>query len=391
MSHAANPPVYSVTAFNELVNEALAEQVGTVLVEGEVSGYTVRQGKWASFDLKDPTSTVNCFAPVFRIGVPLEDGLRVRILGMPRIYIPYGKYSLTVTAVEPVGAGALRRAYELLLKKLQGDGLFAPEHKLPILRLPASIGLITSPDGAALGDVRRVLRERWGGFKLILAPVAVQGRTAAAAVVEAIEYFNQQRPVSTLIVTRGGGSFEDLQSFNDERVARAIYASRIPIIAAIGHEQDVTIAELVSDARAATPSNAAQLAVPDRATVALELNAAANRTHTAVQSRVDRHTRTLAHASGLVRQTLIRAHQSIVQKRTRITNVVSVKRQGAAQRLTQAIQLIEALNPHAVLGRGYSFTVDAQSGTMVRSVTQVRTGQLLRTHVSDGQISSEVQ
>ncbi|MBI4032449.1 exodeoxyribonuclease VII large subunit [Candidatus Berkelbacteria bacterium] len=391
MNRSAEPPVYSVTEFNELVNAALTEHVGSVLVEGEISGLTIRQNRWVSFDLKDQTSTLNCFAVRYRIGIPLEDGMRVRILGTPRIYVPYGKYSFNVMAIEPIGEGAFRRAYELLLKTLEVEGLFASEHKQPIPRFPTSIGIITSPDGAALGDVRRILRERWGGFTLVLAPVAVQGRTAAAAVVEAIEYFNQYQPVSTLIVTRGGGSLEDLQAFNDERVARAIYASRIPIIAAIGHEQDVTIAELVADQRAATPSNAAQLTVPDRVTVALQLTATQARVQAAIQRRIDTHDQALARAIELVRRTLLHAQQSVSTSSTRITNVIRIGRDAAKTRVNQIAQLFQALNPHAILGRGYSFTIDAASGTIVRSVKQAITGHHIQTRVSDGVFTSEVQ
>ena len=361
------PPVYTVTSFNELVNEVLTERVGPVLVTGEVSGVTLRRGRWLTFDLKDERSVVNCFAVQARIGIALEDGMTVKILGAPRIYVPYGKYSLNVQAVEPVGTGSLKRAYELLIQRLRTEGLFDPDHKQPLPQFPETIGIITSGEGAALHDVRRILSQRWGGVHIYLAPVPVQGVQAASAIVRAIRYFNTHHPVDTLIITRGGGSLEDLQAFNDELVAREIFSSRIPTIVGVGHETDESIAELVADVRAATPSHAAQLAVPDRETITLRVKQLEQRLRDTQHKKVTICGRVILHTIEIIQQYLDRTNQ----------------------RVSRIEELLRLLDPRAVLAHGYSVTT-LGDGTVLTNTQPVRTGAHIRSRLASGTIESEV-
>lgn len=366
------PIVYSVQAFNELVNQALDEHIGTVLVEGEITGFRVNRQQWVTFDLKDASSIVNCFASVYKIGTAFENGMMVRVLAKPRIYVPYGKYSLTIEAIRPVGSGAIQKAYALLVQTLTAEGLFAPEHKKPLPSFPERVGIITSPEGEALHDVRKIFSSRWGGFSAHLYPVHVQGTRSPDNIVTAIHYFNERHPVDVIILTRGGGSAEDLLAFNDEGVARAIFASRIPVIAAIGHERDVTIAELVADVRAATPSHAAQIAVPDRKTIKSNLIQLALTIRNLIQQRMTINRQHLTDATLGINQAFKR---SLLEARSACIS------QDA---------LLNALNPIRILDRGYSFTMLPDSGTIIRSITDVSSGQQIRTYLADGNIYSEV-
>lgn len=409
------PKTYTVTEFNELVNETLREHVGEVLISGEISGLSIRQNKWITFSLRDESSTVNCFGVVGKIGINIEDGMHVKILGAPRIYVPYGRYSLNVNAIEPIGVGALQRAYELLVAKLQSEGLFEEKHKQALPHYPSRIGLITSKDGAALGDVRKVLSDRWGNFTLTLAPVQVQGIDAPKQVTNAVRWFNDQHPVDVLILTRGGGSLEDLQAFNDEVVARTVFSSKIPIIAAIGHEQDITIAELVADKRASTPSNAAQLAVPDWRTVNAELEAINTRLRSHILSELQAKHASLKHVMQLARQIRERAlektthwslrfqqlliqyaherklvYANLEQQKKQIIFQTNLRQQQASERLRKAQAILRALSPTGILKRGYTFTIDSASGRILTSATHVKFGQRITTQFHDGTVNSEV-
>src|SRR3989339_1221730 len=265
----------SVAEYLKLVNDTLrlipSDQV---VIEGEVSDFRVAQGKWVSFDLKDEQAqaVLKCFMTTWQLKVAIEDGMRVQVKGHPNVYERFGTFKLNVEALEPVGEGALRRAYELLKRKLETEGLFDVSRKRELPRFPERIGLITSRDAAAYGDFLRILNNRWGGVKILHAHVHVQGREAVGEIVGAFEYFNRldDRP-DVLVLTRGGGGLEDLHAFNDEQVARAIYASKIPVVVAVGHERDESLADFVADVRASTPSNAAERVVPSRSDISYEL------------------------------------------------------------------------------------------------------------------------
>jgi exodeoxyribonuclease VII large subunit len=256
--------VFTPTDFVFALNQTLEFAYPTVVIEGELSNFKVAKNRWVYFDLKDDESSVRFFGTVYSLPGPLEDGMSVRVVGSPRLHQRFG-FSVNFTSILPVGEGALKKAADLLFKKLSAEGLFAQERKRALPHIPEIIGLITAADSAAAADFSKILNERWGGVEVLLADVYVQGEQAPAQLVDAIEHLNQLSEIpEVLVITRGGGSADDLAAFSDERVVRAVAASRIPTLVAIGHEVDVSLAELAADQRASTPSNAAQLLVPDK-------------------------------------------------------------------------------------------------------------------------------
>lgn len=259
--------VWSVSELTERIRDLFAAEFADVWVEGEISNCHQAQSGHLYFTLKDARAQVRCIC--FRNQVRLlkfrpEDGLHVTVRGSVSVYEPRGEYQIYVEYVEPVGLGALQLAFEQLKKRLEAEGLFDPERKKPLPVLPRRIGLVTSPRGAAVRDVVRILRRRFPNLHVMLYPVRVQGEGAAEDIVEAIQFFNRRRMADVMILARGGGSLEDLWAFNEESVARAISASVIPIISGVGHETDFTIADFAADLRASTPSAAAEIVVQTR-------------------------------------------------------------------------------------------------------------------------------
>jgi exodeoxyribonuclease VII large subunit len=256
--------ILSVTQLTSRIKSLLEETFPDVWVEGELSNLSVPQSGHAYFTLKDEHSQIR--AVLFRssqrsIKFTLQHGMQVICRGRVSVYEPRGEYQLILEYIEPKGMGALQLAFEQLKARLEKEGLFDLEHKKPLPLLPRRIGIVTSPTGAAIRDMLRVIKRRHPKIQILIYPVPVQGVEAAPAIVEAIQYFNGERNVDVMIVGRGGGSLEDLWAFNEEAVVRAIYASRVPVISAIGHETDYTIADFVADLRAPTPSAAAEMGV----------------------------------------------------------------------------------------------------------------------------------
>lgn len=277
---------FSVSQFVEFLNVALSTAVFPegVAIEGEVIEYRMSQQKWIWFKLKDESSTVECFATVWQLRTPLEDGMKVRVHGVPKVHAKSGKFSVTVERVELMGEGALRRAFELLKKKLEAEGLFEVARKRQIPRFPERIGLIASRESAAYGDFMRILGNRWGGLTVKLADVSVQGRDAVAEITDAFRWFNAHPgEADVLVLTRGGGSLEDLQAFNSEEVARAVFSSAIPVVVGVGHERDESLADYAADVRASTPTNAAELVAPDRREILVLVDGAARRMDAAMR------------------------------------------------------------------------------------------------------------
>lgn len=406
--------VYTVKEFNELVNIVLNQSIGETTISGEISGYKISQGKWVTFDLKDKDSVLNCFMPAYQLDLPLADGQEVLVTGVPRVYVPYGKYSLTVKSVQLTGEGALQKAYEELKAKLAAEGLFAPERKKALPRFPETIGIITSGDGAAINDIRKVIDGRWGGLKLFLAPVLVQGKDAPDDLCGAINYFNQHHPVDVIIFGRGGGSLEDLQAFNSERVARAIFSSRIPIIAGIGHEHNTSIADLVADVRAATPSNAAEILVPDRHAFIREIESLRHRAEHVVHTKLNQHTHTVSNHKQTLQlfiqgkfqtiRLLIQRIQDQAQQRTavigeqhrtvlllcqKLTITFENKFNLKQQQLQERGKLLTVLSPERILQRGYSITYDSD-GKPITRLDQVPRSGTIKTHLEDGSFTSTI-
>jgi len=359
--------VLEVSDFVALVNQTLDYAYPEVMIEGEVSGFSLNQDKFVFFDLKDSSASVGCFMMVFQLKVPLEDGMRVRITAQPKL-TNKGRFSLTVRQVVPVGEGGLKRAFELLRAKLDREGLFAPERKRPLPPVPDAIGLISSESAAGAKDFLTILGRRWGGVEVKFARVQVQGESAPDQIVKAVDYFNQlARPVDVLAIVRGGGSLEDLWAFNTEPVARAIAASRSPVITGIGHQDDVTLADLAADVRAATPTDAAALVVPDRRQILSQLESA--------RGQLARHIQHLI---------VGRRDRYLAELRDGMNRVLS----SFEQNLSGYRRSLMAYDPEAALRRGYS--VLSKNGRVMTSVRGLKAGDTIKAKLSDGQLTGEV-
>jgi exodeoxyribonuclease VII large subunit len=259
-----NSLLFTVSDFIAITNQTLEYAYPAVSIEGEVAGFKVNQGKFVFFDLKDDAGSIGCFMMLWQLRVPIEDGMKVIVTATPKL-TQWGKFSLTVRAVRPSGEGNLKKSFELLKAKLEKEGLFAPERKRRLPEIPQRIAVISSTDAAGYKDFIKIVGDRWGGLKIDVAHVQVQGVGAPDQMIRALKYFNEQEELPEVIVLiRGGGSADDLSAFNDEPLVREIAASRVPTLVGVGHEVDISLADLAADVRAATPSNAAQIIVPDR-------------------------------------------------------------------------------------------------------------------------------
>jgi exodeoxyribonuclease VII large subunit len=264
MEKLINQPILSVSDFIALVNQTFEYAYPSVEIEGEVSSFKVNQNKYVFFDLKDAEGSVNCFMTVWQLRLPIEDGMKVIVSAVPKL-TQWGKFSLTVRSIRPSGEGSIKKSFELLKAKLELEGLFAEDRKRNLPFEPKYVGVISSTQAAGYADFIKIINERWGGVKVDVAHVQVQGEGAADQIIRAIDYFNQQETLpEVLVVVRGGGSADDLSVFNDELLVRAVASSRIPTLVGVGHETDETLVDLAADVRAATPSNAAQILVPDK-------------------------------------------------------------------------------------------------------------------------------
>jgi len=388
--------IYSVAALNRAARLALEHGIGEVWVEGELSRLTRHaNGHWY-FTLKDEKAAVAC--TMFKsdnITVPfaVKDGLKVRLLGRAGLYETRGTWQLVVRQMEEAGKGNLQEQFEKLKAKLAAEGLFDESRKTPLPMLPQKIGVVTSPTGAAVRDMINVLTRRFPNLGILLAPVTVQGPTAAASIAKAIAYCNTRDDLDLLIVGRGGGSLEDLWAFNEEIVARAIAASDIPVISAVGHEIDFTIADFVADLRAPTPSAAAELAVPVQGELQGQIHRLAARLGGSLQNRalvlrerIPGFRQTMAHAlrSG-VQQRQQRVDQTTLTLSHRLQSAVAERQQNLKRLQVQ----LRALSPLGVLERGYSLTETAD-GTVVRDASDLKKGDAIRTRFAKGAVLSEV-
>jgi len=328
--------VISVTDAIALINQTLDYAFPTLVIEGEVASFKVNQGKFVFFDIKDDTGTLGCFMMVFQLRMPIEDGMRVKVVVTPKL-TAWGKFSLTVKEIQPVGEGSLKRAFELLKEKLDKEGLFTPERKRPLPSLPRRIAVISSTQAAGYADFVRLLNERWGGVHVDVAHVQVQGFEAPKQIIRAVNYFNQQEELPEIIVIiRGGGSADDLSAFNDEFLVRAIAASRVPTVVGVGHEVDESLADLAADVRAATPSHAAQIIVPDKNDVIRAARHEVVRISNVVDGAV-------TELSSRTRRVLTDALRSVEERFARVADLLASKQ-----------TMLAAYDPNAVLARGYA-------------------------------------
>ena len=365
--------------------------LGSVYVRGELSNYKVYPSGHHYFTLKDAESSLRCVmfrSAASKLRFRPESGMRVTAWGRVAVYPRDGAYQLYCEGLMPEGAGDLQVAYEQLKAKLAEEGLFDPAHKKPIPRYPERIAVITSSAGAAVHDIIRVLRKRGPVAKVLLLPVRVQGVEAPPEIAGALRYANKYRVADVIITGRGGGSIEDLWAFNDERVARAIYASELPVISAVGHEPDVTIADFVADLRAATPSNAAELVAPDMSELRDALRSAAARLDQAVDRSLSQRRAALTELSS---RRVMQSPTGFIDQRRLELDSIRLRLDAAAtgrlnrerQEFARLAAKLDALSPLKVLGRGYSIALDAE-GRAVREAAQLKAGDKLDLRLSRG-------
>lgn len=391
--------VLSITQLNEYIRGKMDTDplLTQVAVRGEISNYKLYPSGHHYFTLKDEGSALRCVlfkGNAARLRFRPENGMKIIAMGKVSVYPRDGAYQLYCTGLTMDGVGDLYAAFEQLKKKLEAQGLFDPAHKKPIPKFPGTIGIITSSAGAAVHDMLRILRKRYPLSKVRLLPVRVQGVEAPGEIAAAIGYANHYRLADLLIVGRGGGSIEDLWAFNDERVAYAIYHSEIPVISAVGHEPDVTISDYVADLRAATPSNAAELAVPDQDALRQNLDAMSNAMVSSLSRQVKaarQHLKVLSASQALRSPTgyLEQRSQSVELLKNRLVAAQNQNITRARQRFIAQISKLEAMSPLKVLTRGYSMA-QTQMGEVVRSINQVELGERIRIRLSDGTISATV-
>ena len=391
--------VLSITQLNTYIQGKLDgdPMLGAVAVRGEISNYKLYPSGHHYFTLKDESSALKCVmfkGNATRLRFRPENGMKVLAMGKVSVFPRDGAYQLYCNAMAMDGVGDLYAAFEQLKKKLASQGLFDQAHKKPIPKFPGTIGIITSSAGAAIHDMLRILRKRYPLTKVRLIPVRVQGAEAPGEIASAIRYANYYKLADLLIVGRGGGSIEHLWAFNDELVAHAIYQSDIPVISAVGHEPDVTISDFVADLRAATPSNAAELAVPDRESLSQSLDAMS----TAMSSALNRQLRSARqHLNVLSRSAALQSPTGYLEQRRQSlsglkTRLVSAQSQNISLKKHRYVALtskLDAMSPLKVLTRGYAIT-QKDDGTMLRSVSQVASGDHIQIRLQDGALIARI-
>ena len=391
--------VLSITQLNEYIRGRMDADplLNTVAVRGEISNYKQYPSGHHYFTLKDETSALRCVmfkGNAMRLRFRPENGMKVIAVGKVSVYPRDGAYQLYCVSLTVDGVGDLYVAFEQLKKKLAAQGLFDPAHKKPLPRYPGRIGIITSSAGAAVHDMLRILNKRYPLSKVYLLPVRVQGAQAPGEIVSAIRYANYYQLADLLIVGRGGGSIEDLWAFNDEQVALAIYHSQIPVISAVGHEPDVTISDYVADLRAATPSNAAELAVPDQDALRQNLDAQVSAMAAALTRQIKasrQHLNALAASPALQSPTgyLEQKRQQLLLLKNRLISAQNQSLAARKQKYIAAAAKLDAMSPLKVLTRGYSMT-RKEDGTVVRSVSQTEIGERVRISLEDGTLCATV-
>ncbi|MDB5165419.1 MAG: exodeoxyribonuclease large subunit [Candidatus Saccharibacteria bacterium] len=328
-------PLFTVSDFIALTNQTLEYAYPSVEVEGEVASFKINQDKYVFFDLKDGGGSIGCFMTVWQLRQPIEDGMKIIVTATPKL-TQWGKFSLTVRALRPSGEGSLKKSFELLKAKLDKEGLFSAERKRALPALPQHIAVISSTQAAGYADFIKIINDRWGGLKVDVAHVQVQGTDAPDQIIRALKYFNEQETLpEVIVVIRGGGSADDLSAFNDELLVREIATSRVPTLVGVGHETDESLADLAADVRAATPSNAAQIIVPDRQEIIRSMRyrvqSVLPRTTQAIESKRVELGETLQRALDAVERQVLRADEQVVRLR----------------------QVLTQLDPHVILKRGY--------------------------------------
>ena len=389
--------ILTVTQFTSRVKSLLENSFPDEWVEGEVSNLSTPQSGHAYFTLKDEQSQVR--AVLFRsshrfLKFTLEQGMHLICRGRVGLYEPRGEYQLILEYMEPKGVGALQRAFEQLKAKLEAEGLFAPDHKKKLPLLPRRIAIITSPTGAAIRDMLRVIKRRHPRMHILVYPVPVQGADAAPALVEGIRHFNREGRADVMIVGRGGGSLEDLWAFNEETVARAIFESRIPVISAVGHETDYTIADFVSDVRAPTPSAAAEIVVQTEESFCELITSLDQGLIRSMRQKLERARSSSRELNRLLidpRRLLERHALRVDELSGRLATGLRHQVRRDRAHLSALTAAIAHLNPLGILSRGYSITKKLPAETLLKNASHVAAGDMIRTVLHQGAVLSKVE
>jgi len=392
--------IFSVSELNGYIKEILDldATLSGVYVKGELSNYKMYPSGHHYFSMKDSGGALKCVmfkSSASRLRFKPVDGMSVVAFGRIAVYPRDGAYQLYVNEITPDGVGDLYMAFEQLKEKLHKEGLFDERHKQPLPRYPRTIAVITSPAGAAVRDIIRILRTRWPITKVVVIPVRVQGAEAPPEIAGAIRYANEHSIADLIITGRGGGSLEDLWAFNDERVARAIFASAIPVISAVGHEPDVTVADFVADLRAATPSNAAEIAVPDMNDVRYAMQAAEIRLRQAVNREIKSRRQRLDDLSS--KRVLQSPRYYIDDKRLlldhsheRLASALQRKIFASREKYARLAASLDAMSPLKVLGRGYAIA-RREDGAVVKQASDVRAGDRVTVRLKKDEIKCVVE
>lgn len=408
--------IFQVSEFNEFIALYL-NQTGELVIEGEISDIKISQGKWLFLTIKDDISSVDIFATTYQIPSYdiLETGMLVHVYGIPNLYRKTAKFSVNANRIVPAGSGSIKLAFEKLKQKLDLEGLFAPERKRQINKYPENIGLLTAKGSEAYKDFIKITKNRFGGIKIFFLPILVQGSEAPKDIIRGIKYLNFQYPkLDALVITRGGGSLEDLQAFNDEEVVRAIYGSKIPVISAVGHEGDISLSDLVADLRASTPSNAAELLFQDKRyllglldsnLIRME-NLLANKLYM-YKKQIIENTNILNHSlskqihlldeiimniESYIKLTLGRIdinNSNINQSYFKIYTCFNSKIENSKRDLVYYERLLKSNDYKNILKRGYSISRD-KNGNILKSIKGIKSNDVLTSELYDGKIESEV-
>jgi len=415
--------VFSVSELTRNIRGTLEAKFGAVWVQGEISNYKLQPSGHQYFTLKDQRAQISCVIWRDTIAPPrqaLVDGTQVQVYGTVTVFEARGQYQLNIQILQPRGVGLLQAKFEALKRKLEAEGLFAPERKRPLPKFPRRIGIVTSPTGAAIRDMLNVLRRRAPWLQILINPVRVQGTGAAQEIAVAIREFAMSNeafaPLDLIVVTRGGGSIEDLWEFNEEIVARAIFNSAVPIVSAVGHEIDFTICDFVADLRAPTPSAAAELIVPDVIDLQRRIDSCARALARQLLNRVRDAQQRLDHARETLQRCLVhkidsykrgllhiaralQAHspgRELMMRRNRFADlhrrlIACPPRllENAKHRFQSIEGILRVLGPDATLRRGYSITMNERR-KIIRTITAVRPKMKIRTRISDGEFGSEI-
>ena len=397
--YSVSPTVYSVTELNNYVKRILEtdENLKNVFVTGEISNFKNHYSGHMYMTIKDEGGAIKSVmfsSYASRLKFVPENGMKVIILGSVSLYNKDGSYQLYITDMQPDGVGALNLAFEQLKEKLGKEGLFNTEFKKPIPKFPKKIGVMTAPDGAAVRDIFSVLKRRYPVAEIVFCPVAVQGASAAPEITKAIKLFNEQNAADVLIVGRGGGSLEDLWAFNEEIVARAIFESKIPVISAVGHETDFTIADFVADLRAPTPSAAAELAVPDVFELKSDLMGLRQHLSVLMRNMIETEKEKIGNYEKQITilspvNKIQNSRQELSNLYEKVVNSMTFKMNDEKAKIALLSSKLNALSPLNVLSRGYAIAYN--DNKPIKSVSDVKKGDNIKIQVTDGEFFAEVK